>query len=120
MDYHYLLNKQVKKLLPDHYLEDETIVKFLSSINSSFNSFEKAQKLADHAFNVSEKEYQQVTTHLSEQNEIKQRSIRQLKEAIKSLDPNSELKISDSDDDLIHIISFLQERIEKAKQLELR
>jgi signal transduction histidine kinase/ActR/RegA family two-component response regulator len=119
MDYHYLLNKQVKKLLPDHYLEDETIVKFLSSINSSFNSFEKAQKLADHAFNVSEKEYQQVTTHLSEQNEIKQRSIRQLKEAIKSLDPNSELKISDSDDDLIHIISFLQERIEKAKQLEL-
>jgi len=119
MDYHFLLSKQIKKLLPEHYLEDDTIIRFLNSVNSSFNNFDKAQKLADHAFNVSEREYQQVTTYLSEQNEIKQRSISQLKEAIKSLDPDSELKIYDSDDDLIHIISFLQERIEKAKELEV-
>jgi signal transduction histidine kinase/CheY-like chemotaxis protein len=119
MDYHHLLNKQVKKLLPEHYLEDETIVQFLNSINNTFNNFDKAQKLADHAFNISEREYQQVTFDLRDQNEIKHRSILQLKEAIKSLDPSSELKISDSDDDLIHIISFLQDRIEKAKRLEL-
>jgi signal transduction histidine kinase/ActR/RegA family two-component response regulator len=118
MDYHHLLNKQVKKLLPGHYLEDETIVHFLNSINNTFNNFDKAQKLSDHAFNVSEREYQQVTLDLRGQNEIKHRSILQLKEAIKSLDPNSELKISDSDDDLIHIISFLQDRIEIAKKLE--
>jgi len=118
MDYHYLLNKQVKKLLPESYLGDDTIVQFLNSINNSFNNFDRAQKLADHAFNISEKEYQQVTGDLREQNEIKQRSILQLKEAIKSLDPSTELKISNSDDDLIHIISFLQERIEKAKLLE--
>jgi signal transduction histidine kinase/ActR/RegA family two-component response regulator len=118
MDYHHLLNKQVKKLLPDNYLEDDTIVQFLNAVNNSFNNFEKAQKLADHAFNISEREYQQVTGDLREQNEIKQRSISQIKEAIKSLDPDAELKISDSDDDLIHIISFLQQRIEKAKLLE--
>lgn len=105
-------------MLPEKYLEDEVIVQFLQTINSSFANFDKAQKLADHAFNISEREYQQVTSNLREQNEIKQRSILQLKEAIKSLDPNSELKISDSDDDIIHIISFLQERIEKAKELE--
>jgi len=105
-------------LLPESYLGDDTIVQFLNSINNSFNNFDRAQKLADHAFNISEKEYQQVTGDLREQNEIKQRSILQLKEAIKSLDPSTELKISNSDDDLIHIISFLQERIEKAKLLE--
>ena len=105
-------------MLPESYLGDDTIVQFLNSINNSFNNFDRAQKLADHAFNISEKEYQQVTGDLREQNEIKQRSILQLKEAIKSLDPSTELKISNSDDDLIHIISFLQERIEKAKLLE--
>jgi signal transduction histidine kinase/ActR/RegA family two-component response regulator len=118
MDYHDLLNKQVKKFLPETYLEDETIVTFLNSINSSFNNFDKAKKLADHAFNISEKEYQQVTAHLSEQNEIKKRSIKQLKEAIRSLDPDNSVHIPDADDDLIHVISFLRERIEKAKQLE--
>jgi signal transduction histidine kinase/CheY-like chemotaxis protein len=118
MDYHHLLNKQVKKLLPESYLEDETIVQFLNAINSSFNNFDKAKNLADHAFNISEQEYQQVTANLREQNEIKQRSISQIKEAIKSLDPTAELKDDDSDDDLIHIISFLQQRIEQAKLLE--
>jgi signal transduction histidine kinase/ActR/RegA family two-component response regulator len=118
MDYHHLLNKQIKKLLPDNYLEDETIVQFLNAVNNSFNNFDKAKHLADHAFNISEREYQQVTADLREQNEIKQSSISQIKEAIKSLDPNAELKLSDTDDDLIHIISFLKERIEKAKELE--
>jgi len=119
MDYHPLLNKQVKKLLPESYLEDETIVQFLNAINSSFNNFDKAKNLADHAFNISEQEYQQVTANLREQNEIKQRSISQIKEAIKSLDPTAELKPDDSDNDLIHIISFLKQRIEQAKLLEL-
>jgi len=109
MDYHHLLNKQVKKLLPESYLEDETIVQFLNAINSSFNNFDRAKNLADHAFNISEQEYQQVTGNLREQNEIKQRSISQIKEAIKSLDPTAELKPDDSDDDLIHIISFLKQ-----------
>ncbi|MHB8207277.1 hypothetical protein [Mucilaginibacter sp.] len=113
MDYHHLLNRQINKLLPPNYLEDEIIIQFLNQINNSFYNFDKAQKLADHAFNISEKEYQQVTADLRGQNEIKQHSILQLKEAIKSLDPKSELKISDSDDDIIHIISFLQDRIEK-------
>ncbi|WP_183574722.1 ATP-binding protein [Mucilaginibacter sp. X5P1] len=119
MDYHHLLNKQVKKLLPESYLEDDTIVQFLNAINSSFNNFDRAKNLADHAFNISEQEYQQVTANLREQNEIKQRSISQIKEAIKSLDPKAEFKMDDSDDDLIHIISFLKQRIEEAKLLEL-
>jgi hypothetical protein len=89
------------------------------TINNSFKNFEKSIKLADHAFNVSEHEYVTVTDNLKLQNEIKQRSISQLKEAIRTLNPNAELNISDSDDDLIHIISFLHERIAKAKELEV-
>ncbi|GAA4341064.1 hypothetical protein GCM10023149_53030 [Mucilaginibacter gynuensis] len=120
MPYHNLLNKQIRKYLPQQYIEDEGLQLFLNSINNSFNNFEKAINLADHAFNVSENEYQHVTADLRQQNEIKQTSISQLKQAIKSLDPEADLNISDtdSDDDLIHIIAFLQERIAKAKELE--
>ncbi|RYY36156.1 MAG: response regulator [Sphingobacteriaceae bacterium] len=120
MDYHNLLNKQIKKLLPEKYLQDEQMLAFLSAVNNSFNSFEKSINLADHAFNVSEKEYQHVTADLQQQNEIKQTSITKLKTAIESLDPEAVLQISDTsnDDDLIRIINFLQDRIANAKELE--
>jgi signal transduction histidine kinase/ActR/RegA family two-component response regulator len=119
MDYHYLLAKQIRKMLPARYLQDEAILQFLSAVDNSFKNFDKSIKLADHAFNISEREYLAATDDLKQQNEIKKRSITQLKEAIKALNPDVELKISDSDDDLIHIISFLQERIAKAKELEV-
>lgn len=119
MDYHYLLNKQIIKQLPAHYQEDEVIRAFLTTINNSYNNFDKAKKLADHAFNISEQEYQQVTANLHEQNELKLKSIQQLKEAISALDPESTLNVSETGDDMINIISFLQEKIMKAKELEL-
>ncbi len=120
MDYHNLLNKQINKLLPAHYLQDEQMLQFLNAVNNSFNNFERAIHIADHAFDVSEKEYIHVTSDLRQQNEIKKQSIIQLKQAIKSLDPKVVLNVSDTDtdDDLIHVIDFLQERIARAKVLE--
>lgn len=106
-------------MLPAQYLQDDAILQFLNAINNSFKNFDKSIKLADHAFNISEREYVFATDDLKQQNEIKRRSILQLKEAIKALNPDVELKISDSDEDLIHIISFLQDRITKAKELEV-
>ncbi|NCD69845.1 response regulator [Mucilaginibacter agri] len=119
MDYHYLLNKQISKQLPVDYQNDEVIKAFLTTINNSYNNFDKSKKLADHAFNISEQEYQQVTADLHEQNELKLKSIQQLKEAIKALDPESTLNFSETGDDMINIISFLQEKIMNAKELEL-
>ncbi|MEO6150856.1 MAG: ATP-binding protein, partial [Mucilaginibacter sp.] len=120
MEYHNLLAKQIKKLLPEEYLEDENIILFLNAVNNSFNNLEKAIRLADHAFNISEKEYLHVTADLQQQNGIKQTSITKLKTAIQSLDPQAIVQFSevDSDGDLIHIINFLQERIAHAKELE--
>ncbi|WCT10948.1 response regulator [Mucilaginibacter jinjuensis] len=119
MDFHYLLNKQIQKQLPAEYLEDEIIKHFLTTINNSYNNFDKAKKLADHAFQISEQEYQQVTANLHDQNELKLKSISQLKEAIKALDPDSTFNMSDTDDDMMNVIRFLQERITKAKELEI-
>jgi signal transduction histidine kinase/ActR/RegA family two-component response regulator len=120
MDYHYLLNKQIIKQLPAHYLEDDTIKQFLTTINNSYNNFDKSKKLADHAFHISEQEYQQVTADLHAQNEIKLKSIWQLKEAIKALDPDTTLNLSSNDgDDMMNVIGFLQEKIAMAKELEV-
>jgi len=118
MDYHSILNKQIKKLLPEQYTDDEIIKTFLTSISNSYYTFERANKVTEHAFTISEREYQEVNAYLQRENEIKQQSISEIKKAIRSLAPDSVPDLESSNDDLIHIIQFLQEQIEKAKELE--
>jgi signal transduction histidine kinase/DNA-binding response OmpR family regulator len=58
MSYHALLEKQVKKLLTEQQLQDESICKFLEVISNSYKSIERDKQISEHAFNISEKEYQ--------------------------------------------------------------
>jgi signal transduction histidine kinase/CheY-like chemotaxis protein len=118
MEYHSILNKQIKKLLPEKYVNDEAMQAFLASISNSYQTFERANKVTEHAFTISEREYQEVNNYLLRENEIKQESISEIKKAISSLAPDSVPDLENSNDDLIHIIKFLQEQIEKAKELE--
>jgi len=118
MDYHNILAKQIKKFLPDRCLEDEAMQDFLQSVSNSYSSFEKSKKISEHAFAVSEREYQEVNHFLLKENEIKQQSISEIKKAINSLSNELEPVIEESEDDLIKIIKFLQQQITIAKELE--
>ena len=118
VQYHKVLEKQISKLLPAQYQEDEAFRVFLKAVSEAYNRFERDKKLADHAFTISEKEYQEVTGHLKEQNEIRKQSIDKLKTAIVSLDTSIVPDESSESDDLIHIISFLQYQINQTKELE--
>lgn len=118
MEYHSILNKQIKKLLPESYLTDETLKVFLESVSNSYHTFDKSNKITEHAFTISEREYQEVNNFLYKENEIKQQSISEIKKAISSLAPDSLTDLDKSEEDLIHIIRFLQDQINKAKELE--
>ena len=118
MEYHNILNRQIRKLLPEQYHTDEAIKVFLESVSNSYQTFERANKVTEHAFAISEKEYQEINSHLHKENEIKQQSISEIKKAINSLAPGSLPELVDSEVDLIHVIQFLQEQISKAKELE--
>ena len=119
MKYHSILEKQVAKFLPPGYLEDEAMQLFLDTVSKCYASFEKDKKITEHAFDMSEREYQVVTQNLEEQNEIRKQSILKLKAAIRSLDPESPFPFTEKDEDLINIISFLELQISKTKKLEL-
>ena len=118
MEYHSGLNKQIRKLLPESYLKDKAMLAFFESVSNYYSSIDKAQRLSEHAFTVSEREYQEANSNLLRENEIKQKSISEIKKAIGSLAPDSITDLGASDDDLITIIKFLQQEIGKAKELE--
>jgi signal transduction histidine kinase/DNA-binding response OmpR family regulator len=62
--YHSLLEKQIKKLLTEQQLQDESLRQLLSVISNTYQAFERDKKLSEHAFNVSEKEYRELSEAL--------------------------------------------------------
>ena len=67
MEYHSILEKQIRKFLITNYQENEELKKLLEAISKSYHTFERDKKLADHAFEISEKEYQKVNIDLQAQ-----------------------------------------------------
>jgi len=116
MPYHKILESQIRKFLPDKCLQDQNVCDFLNVVSRSYATFEKDKKISEHAFDVSEKEYQEINSNLLQQNEIRKQSILKLKEAIKSIDPNASF-ILEKDDDLFSTISFLEQQIKKSNEL---
>ena len=124
MAFHKIVDSLLGKHFPDGYnKEDKNLVRFLESISSHYNTFDRDKKITEHAFTISEKEFANATESLRAQNEITKKSIEKLKDAIIHLSPHraSSLKQEDTgdDNDIISIISFLSELIKKSKALEL-
>ncbi|MBK7632961.1 MAG: hypothetical protein IPJ13_00800 [Saprospiraceae bacterium] len=80
--YHKLLKKQINKFLNDDLQKDAEIQEFLKHINQSYLSFERDKDIMNHAFSVSEKEFQEVNESLKKESEVRQITIEKLKEVV--------------------------------------
>ena len=118
MSYHKLLEKQIRKHLPPQFSDNSELQSFFAAISAYYITFDRDKKIAEHAFSISEKEYQEVLADLKGQNEIKQKSIQELKEAVSTLDPDSLGSFNNLNDDIFYIIHFLKDQISKSKELE--
>jgi signal transduction histidine kinase/CheY-like chemotaxis protein len=119
MSYNKTLLSQAQKNLPVNYLEDPILKNFLEVIEKTYATYEKDKRITEHAFEISEREYQQANQDLQYQIELKRASIQKLKQAIKSLDTNATFFVTESDDnDLMSTIAYLEEQIVKTKVLE--
>lgn len=118
MSYHKLLDKQLKKFFPDSPEHTDSYKKLFDLISKTYQIFERDKELAEHAFNISEKEYQEALKDIHVQSEIKSRSIEQIKEALKKLDEHAAIKLHHDRDELIETIDFLNEKINLSKRME--
>ena len=75
MPYHSTLKKQIQHFLDGNVPENEALKKFLESVNSTYNTFERDRKLTDHAFNISEIEYQKANQELQDEFQLRKESI---------------------------------------------
>ena len=115
--FHPLLQKQLEGLDPK-YLNDDSLVAFLNKVHKSYQRLEKEKQLSEHAFEISEKEYTQANKDLSQQVDLRVRSVGKLKDAIYLFD--TEAIFEEGEDDILSVISYLKAQIKKSKLLEAR
>jgi signal transduction histidine kinase len=118
MQYHKLLEKQIEKALLGQHKYDPAIQEFLKLVDQSYKNYESDQQLTEHAFLVSEKEYQDILHTQQIQNNIYSQSVKQLKDAIVAHDPQAVAIIEKEDNVLINIIAYLEKQIQKRKETE--
>lgn len=82
MSYNKLLTRQINKFLPEHLQGLPEMEAFLKAIHDSYAAYEKDKALAERAFNISESEYIEINQRLKQELELKNRSVRKIKDAI--------------------------------------
>lgn len=115
MNLHKALLKQIDKFFPDNIKDDERFLPFLESISKMYSLYEKDKKMSEHAFEISEKEYQSVLFDLNRQDEIQKESIQRIKSLMCLIESENQ---ANQEDDLSTILIKLEDWAGKSKQLE--
>lgn len=116
MSFHRLLQKQIKRCLPESLQHHPDLKKFLSAVSESYYACERDREIADRAFSISEEEYIEINKRLKYEIELKKQSVEKLKQAIDTV--TGEEKISKTDD-LLVIAKLLNHQVVKRKKAEL-
>lgn len=109
-EFHNLLKRQINKYLTEECRSHPQFKNFIHAVNQSYQSFERDKELMDHAFKQSEEEYREIYINLKNENILKQKSISNLYESIKILDPDIEYLDSD---DLTELSAYVSEQLRK-------
>ncbi|AWV99094.1 response regulator [Arcticibacterium luteifluviistationis] len=117
MERHKLLQKQIRKFIDGDNVNLDGLDDFFTAVNNSYASFDRDKKITEHAFQVSEREYQEVMDNLKKENELKKASIQKVKHTLIELDSKN-ASFLDESEDLIEIIDFLQEQVQIKNELE--
>lgn len=118
MGYNKLLERQIKKHLTTGGIVDENLAAFIQSVDDSYNAFERDKRLSEHAFQVSEKDYLDIYDRLKSEINIRNQSIIKLMEAIRNMEPDSDISILPGVDNLLDVVNYLDAQIKKRKAAE--
>lgn len=111
MGFNKLLEKQLRKYLPDTDLhQQEGFKKLLHAISESYESYERDRVLSSHAFSLSEQEYEAINEKLTAEVAVKRKSVQRLFEVIRLYGGTDDFKDQDSAD-LYAVVDFLEAQL---------
>jgi PAS domain S-box-containing protein len=118
MEFHKLLQKQIKRHLTADCVENPLFSAFIQSVNDSYLAFERDKEIMDHTFKESEKEYHEINNRFKKEIELKQLAANNLYKSINKDDLDYDINY-DHNDDLLFVSDYLRAQIEKRKNTEI-
>lgn len=116
---HKVLARQIKKYLPDEGFQDERFQSFIRAVNESYQNFERDKELFEHSSAMNEREYGDINQKLKGEIEQRGQSVEKLIEAIRTIEvPDEDDMPNVNTDNLIGLVDFLQQQIERRKKIE--
>ncbi|OOQ56712.1 response regulator [Mucilaginibacter pedocola] len=118
MNYHKLLNRQLKKYGNTELLAHPDFERFLEAVNDSYEAFDKDKELSDHAFMISEQEFAEINAQLKKESDLKKLSIEKLKNTLYHIKDDDAGESGEVDGDILAILEILNQEITKRKETE--
>ncbi len=115
MELHKLLQRQLNKFFPDQINSDIQFENFIKAISESYTSYERDKELSNHAFGISEREYNEINLKLKSEIDSKKISILKLNETIREMDSTI---FMESEDNLIGLVDYVKKLIDKSRNIE--
>ena len=116
--YHKLVERQLRKYSTDTLLENEAFLQFAEAVSESYKAFDKDKELSEHSFIISQQDFADINDKLKEEFELKNLSIRKLKDALNNISTRATNAFINQDDDLLEIVDLLNDEITKRKAVE--
>jgi signal transduction histidine kinase len=115
---HPILERTIRKSKITFNEEDTEQLRFLESISNSFYNNDREREISEHAFDVSEQEYQNITNTLKIQDEEKSEFISKLKDTIIEFE-NTDFNFTDKSQNLNSILDHLKSLVINQKHIEI-
>lgn len=111
MPRHKHLERLAHKHLTPALTADTGVTAFLDALNVAFQAMERDKQLTEHAFTVSEREYQDALRQIERENREKRRNVEQLEVALRGL--LSDAVPGETTTDLNHSLDLLRQVIQR-------
>ena len=108
---HNLLKRQIQKYIPKEFQNNAQLFDFLKSIDTAYFSFEKDKELLNHAFEMSEMEFQSINNELKAESDIRQNTIEKLRSILQQLDTEKN-QIVDGEKDILKLSDIINQQIQ--------
>jgi hypothetical protein len=110
---HTYLGRLVNKHLTPAMLEDPKLTAFVEAVNDAFQAMERDRRVTDHAFAVSEREYQEALRKIEREDRERRRSLDQLEDALAALMRDAMPGMTSTEQE--HSIELLRQVIHRSK-----
>ncbi len=116
--YHKLVERQLRKYSTDALLANDNFLRFAEAVSDSYKAFDKDKELSEHSFMISQQDFSDINNKLKEEFELKNLSIKKLKDALNNISSKASSNIENQDNDLLEIVELLNSEITTRKKVE--